>query len=65
MSDFQVTHYWQPDPDIAQAVIGDLETGGVSLVQITSPTTEQLLAEVLVELKAIKLHLLSITEEDI
>jgi hypothetical protein len=58
----EITHDWQKDPDIAQAVKGD--TGSSNVLLTEDSDAKALLWEQVLLLREIVLHLRSMTDEE-
>ena len=61
----QIEHNWQRDPAIAQTVDGASESGGTSFLRTKSPSAEDLLSEILIELKKLNLRQEEVFEQSI
>lgn len=61
----EITHYWQPDPDIASAVKGEGQVGGQQYLYVADPQARALLGEILLELKKINVQLATMTEDEL
>jgi hypothetical protein len=60
-----IEHYWAQDPDIASAVKGDTERGGLGTLRTMDLAVMDLLGLILLELRKMNMHLSALSGQEI